>query len=43
VAAARLYVLVDILADLDLGDAALTDLLSQARRKANQIHERIVH
>jgi hypothetical protein len=43
VAAARLFVLVDILADLNLDDEALTDLLSQARRNANQIHERISH
>ena len=41
VAAARLFILIDILATLDLGDEALADLLSQARDNANQLIERV--
>jgi hypothetical protein len=41
VAAARLFILIDILIDLDLSDEALTDLLSQARENADQMMERI--
>jgi len=41
VAAARIFILVDIVLRLDLDDVALTDLIDQARDSANQMLERI--
>jgi hypothetical protein len=41
VAAARLFIMVDLITDLDLDDEALADLLSQARDSADQMMERI--
>jgi hypothetical protein len=39
VAAARLFILIDLLADLSLDDEAMTGLLSEARNLANQMLE----
>lgn len=41
VAAARLFIMLDIVVDLNLDDEALTDLLNQARHNADQMLERI--
>jgi hypothetical protein len=41
VAAARLFILIDILASLDVDDEAMADLLSQARDNADQMIERV--
>ena len=41
VAAARIFMLLDIVVSLDLDDEALADLLNQARDSANQILERV--
>jgi hypothetical protein len=43
VAAARIFILIDMVVSLDLDDEALTDLLNQARDSANQMLERISH
>jgi hypothetical protein len=41
VAAARLFILIDILASLGLDDEAMADLLGQARDNADQMLERV--
>jgi hypothetical protein len=41
VAAARLFIMLDIVVNLDLDDEALTGLLNQVRDSANQMMERI--